>query len=258
MKSKQINQIIDDDSRLTSRVIFRRVIVAGAESVGGQLATARSGMNMTIAYCSRQINVPERFLDAIEQENFEKLPGLVYEKHFIERYAFFLGLTPAPLVESWSEIRGTSLPLSTVQFVPRVSWRDLSSSPVIWRRALASLVIVLLGGYLGTELFVMAAPPSLQVSEPPAGAIVTKSSLEITGTVGKGANVTINGQTIVATSEGDFSVPVVLEPGPNSIRIVAEKRYGRSTVIERQVFLSAPRQVEEPVSHTSLIFSPLP
>ncbi|MFA5954307.1 MAG: helix-turn-helix domain-containing protein [Patescibacteria group bacterium] len=210
-------------------------------SVGSTLRSARDSAGQSINDCAKKIGVPERYLRALEGEDMSSLPGLVYERHFIVRYARLLGLSPAPLVTSWSDLRRESVIGN--QFVQRVSWRDLKSGPMFWRRFAASIFVVALAVYLGSELFVMAAPPRLEVQQPMPGTVVTSADMIISGVAAADASVSVNGQLVVASSNGSFSIPVTLGPGPNSIRIVAEKRYGRPNVVERQVFLAVPRDV---------------
>ena len=219
--------------------MFRRVPVDDTLSVGSTLQRARAAAGQTVTDCARQIGVPERYLRALEGEDVGALPGLIYEKHFIVRYARLLGLSPTPLVLSWAELRSDLS--ATDQFVRRVSWRDLKSGPTFWRRFGAAVIVVALAAYLGTALFTMAAPPKLEVSQPTPGAVVTSADMVIAGVAAADATLSVNGQLVVANRDGSFSVPVTLGPGPNSIRIVAEKRYGRPSVVERQVFLATER-----------------
>jgi len=221
--------------------VFRRVVIADEISIGGTLRAAREALGFSIAECSRAIVVPERYLKAIEAEDFEALPGLVYEKHFITRYAQLLHVTVETTVLGWEELR-EEVPTRDQQFAQRVGWKDLMSGPTFWRRIGASTGALALVLYLGAQLVTMAAPPKLAIIEPTAGAIVTTENLIIAGNVTQGARISINGQSIIASPDGLFTVPVRLGPGPNSIRIVAEKRYGRPAILERQVYYAASKE----------------
>jgi hypothetical protein len=218
---------------------FTRKIVKHSDSVGSLLAAARQQADKTIEECSRRLAIPKRYLVALEQENLPALPGLIYEKNFIKRYAEFLRIRPQPLVKTWIGLRqGTEAPKP--EFASRVHWWNFFQGPLLWRRMSIVSLVLLLSGYLGYQLVEMISPPQLVLNSPGVGQVVTKPDMSVKGTVAKSAVLEVNGQLVSTDDSGVFDVPIILEPGSNTIRAVAEKRYGKPAIIERQVFL-APR-----------------
>ena len=67
-------------------------------SVGEILQRARSNRGGTIAEASRVTKIPRRYLEALEQENYEILPAPVYTRGFLRSYAGYLGLEPGKLM----------------------------------------------------------------------------------------------------------------------------------------------------------------
>lgn len=216
---------------------FTRKIVKHDNSVGGLLATARQQAGKTIEECSHRLAIPQRYLIALEQENLVALPGLIYEKNFIKRYAEFLRVRPQPLIKTWSSLRqGSSAPKP--EFVSRVRWWNFFQGPLLWRRVSVATLVLSLAAYVGFQLIEMASPPQLVLETPVVGQVVTKPDISVKGVVAKSATLEVNGQLVSTNDEGVFDIPIILEPGSNTIRAVAEKRYGKPAVIERQVFLS--------------------
>ena len=61
-------------------------------SIGETLRREREKRNLGLEQISRELKISARFLEAIEGEQFEKLPGAVFAKSFVRQYARMLGL----------------------------------------------------------------------------------------------------------------------------------------------------------------------
>ena len=232
---------------------FTRTPVAPDVSVGPALQQARQGLNLDRAICAVHLGIPERYLRALESEDVSALPGLIYEQHFIARYAAILGLSAEPLREAWAALRYEVATPPSDQFVRRVHRRDLWASPLLWRRLAVVFLVVAIGGYLGDRLLVMVRPPALTVTAPSADVSVTQAVVLVAGSTEHGSAVTINGQTVATSSDGSFETPVTLQPGANTIRVVAAKRYGRSAEVERHVFVPGGQPSPDESSAASAI-----
>ena len=66
--------------------------------IGEQLTRARLSRNITIEEAEQGTRISGRFLQALEQERFEKIPAPVFAKGFLRSYAQFLGLNPQALL----------------------------------------------------------------------------------------------------------------------------------------------------------------
>ena len=60
--------------------------------IGGSLREARLKRNLTPADVQKAIRIRDRYLQALEEERWELLPGDAYAKGFLRTYAEFLGL----------------------------------------------------------------------------------------------------------------------------------------------------------------------
>src|ERR1700756_1347524 len=60
--------------------------------IGGSLREARLKRNLTPADVQKAIRIRDRYLQALEEERWELLPGDAYVKGFLRTYADFLGL----------------------------------------------------------------------------------------------------------------------------------------------------------------------
>ena len=56
-------------------------------SIGEMLRREREKRNLDLDQVSRELKISTRFLEAIETENFDRLPGGVFAKSFVRQYA---------------------------------------------------------------------------------------------------------------------------------------------------------------------------
>ncbi len=61
----------------------------------------------------------------------------------------------------------------------------------------------------------------LKVTQPIDGATINSDSVVVKGQAGSGATVSVNDEVVTADDQGNFSVSVSLQPGPNAIDVVA-------------------------------------
>ena len=59
--------------------------------IGETLRRERLKRNLDFEQISRELKISRRFLEAIENDQFDKLPGGVFAKSFVRQYARLLG-----------------------------------------------------------------------------------------------------------------------------------------------------------------------
>lgn len=72
--------------------------------IGETLKNAREALGLTIEEAAEKTRIRCRYLEAIEEENFDVLPDDVYVKGFLRSYARLLKLDPEPLVNLFAEL----------------------------------------------------------------------------------------------------------------------------------------------------------
>ena len=125
-------------------------------SIGETLRAERQRRNLDLQEVSRELKIPARFLEAIEQERFDILPAPIFAKSFVRQYARLLGLHEDEMADavqhamdpppSLSERQPERPPSSSIQMDPMAEWERVgerrgwsSSLP-----ALAMVVVVML------------------------------------------------------------------------------------------------------------------
>ncbi len=66
--------------------------------IGAKLRQERLSLGRSVEDVARETRISEKFLDAIEREDFERLPGLLFTRNFVRQYAQSLRLDPDPLL----------------------------------------------------------------------------------------------------------------------------------------------------------------
>src|SRR5215472_2473060 len=70
--------------------------------IGASLREARLKRNLTPADVQKAIRIRDRYLQALEEERWELLPGDAYVKGFLRTYADFLGLDGSLYVDEYN------------------------------------------------------------------------------------------------------------------------------------------------------------
>jgi len=66
--------------------------------IGARLKQQRLSLGRTVEDVSRETRISRRFLEAIEMDDFERLPGLIFTRNFVRQYALSVNLDPDPLL----------------------------------------------------------------------------------------------------------------------------------------------------------------
>jgi cytoskeletal protein RodZ len=112
------------------------------ESLGIKLKSARESKGYQFDQISREINIAERYLEALEQEDFAGFPGEAYILGFLRNYGEYLGLDPQELIFLYRSLKVQEQPVPVDQL--------LKAPPVfpgtLFRFFIALVILGVLGG----------------------------------------------------------------------------------------------------------------
>lgn len=83
----------------------------GSFGPGAKLRQERIDRRLTIDDVARETRIKPRFLVAIEADDFDSLPGLVFARSFVRQFANALSLDPEPLVAEMPKLEDAVVPL---------------------------------------------------------------------------------------------------------------------------------------------------
>lgn len=107
------------------------------DSIGQSLREARERKGISLPEARQALCIHASYLDALENDDFDKLPAPVYARAFLRQYARYLDLDPEPLVEQYSACHAA-------QALPNmnVGWTAVPPSEHRSRTRAASLVLL--------------------------------------------------------------------------------------------------------------------
>lgn len=129
---------------------------------GKILAQAREEKGLSVADVARSLRLSVRQIEAIDADDFDKLPGKTFLRGFIRNYAKLLQIDPEPLLQGRLaavpqqklQVQAISVPPGQVKFSTPRGQRTFSSDPERpWLKyAVTALVVLVLVGWAGYEL----------------------------------------------------------------------------------------------------------
>lgn len=117
------------------------------DGVGATLREVRTRRKVDLESVEAATKIRVRYLRAIENEEWDVLPGETYARAFVRTYANYLGLDGARLAEEFRRERGSTRPaerLPRVEPVPRRRRPSQQRLPRVSPRVIAVLVSVVL------------------------------------------------------------------------------------------------------------------
>jgi Helix-turn-helix domain/Domain of unknown function (DUF4115) len=147
-----------------------------ADGLGEFLRRERELRHISLDDVAERTKISRRYLEAIEQGQYDRLPGETFVRGFIRSYAQFVGLDPQDtlLLYNQSRMDHDVAPLWTERISPaRRTWNEPS---LVWLLVVGVLIVggVLVGvvGFLeGPNLLrLISSPPPDAVNTPTGGA----------------------------------------------------------------------------------------
>jgi hypothetical protein len=127
--------------------------------IGSDLRRARERREIALEEVEAAIRIRVRFLRAIEEEDWEALPGGVYTRGFIRTYAAYLGLDGERLAEDFRrEVEGAPAPREPSHELAPVAASTATGSPG-GRRSLAYLRWLAVPAVLGMAVLAIVLIP---------------------------------------------------------------------------------------------------
>jgi cytoskeletal protein RodZ len=228
-----------DQARLRAAEVRSEAAARGASagpplaSLPERLLTARERKGVDLFRAERDTKIRARYLAALERGDYRELPGAVYTKGFLRNYALYLGLDPDEVLLQWRRERGDGPSSDPVLVVPRTVTaprQGITISPKVIGGVLLALVVVVVVGYVATQLVRFSKPPTITLTDP-ASAVVTVdasvTSYTLRGSSSPGAtiSITIPGRDqpiqVTAAADGTWSSDVELRRGRNQFSVTA-------------------------------------
>ena len=128
-------------------------------TLGNLLREKRTSLGLSIDQVAGATHIPSQFLEALENEEFDVIPGEGYVKGFLRTYGDYLELDPDPIVDMYNTRHGNGTgpkPLfpwsrgaASKDSIARLRWRLLPATAterrenlIVWLLICATLVAI--------------------------------------------------------------------------------------------------------------------
>lgn len=207
------------------------------KTVGETLKEARLKQSLSLEEIEKLTKIRVRFLQAIEENDFAKIPQATTSRGFIRNYAQVLGFSPEGVLAIF---RRDFVENEKGQIIPKGIITPLGKFKFSW-----SPKLTLMGGVLITLIFFLGfllrqylnyvSSPKITIIFPSEGAIFFKNEVEFLGKTDKDASFYINGEIVNLSPAGEFRKKVDLVEGENEVVLEAVSRRKQKTRIVRGV-----------------------
>jgi cytoskeletal protein RodZ len=221
---------------------FKAKEISSLKTLGERLREIRTEAHIDLTNASRSTGIQKSYLVALEEGRYDRLPGEMYARNFIKKYAEFLELNPVSVFRMYDKerqvVQSSARPASAPLLPQRLASHHLIMTPKIVRWLAIAVVIMACFVYLGYIIYKSVSPPTLIVDAPADNLITTHSEIDVAGKVEPESQLQINGREIVSDQNGVFRDTITLQSGVNIITIEAVKKRSKPTIVYRKVLLN--------------------
>jgi cytoskeletal protein RodZ len=212
------------------------------KSAGQMLREKREELAVTPREVADAIKVREKYVTALEADDYSVFSSPVYLKGFLKNYAKFLGMNPDNVVAIYRrdslEKRQQNMSVNETELAKKA----FVLTPQMVISVLVVIFIVGVLGYFINQFYQLNRPPELTVTSPKDGATIQENMVTVKGDTVPDADLTVNGEAVKVNSEGKFETTVALEDGENTIVVKSRdsSNIGGEATVKIQVFYEKP------------------
>lgn len=197
------------------------------KTVGQLLSKARQEMGVSITELSRLTRIDSDYIQALEKDQYHRLPSATFVKGFIRNISTVLGKNPDDMVAVFRrDFKTTKTSFKAQPFSLSIKNKKTFLKPQLRPFVVLTLIFIL---YLGFQLRAYLIPPKLEIIQPKPGAIVS-SPLTVEGLSDKNVIVEINQDTLLNLDSTNYFITTLsTSPGQIEVIIKVTNRFGRTT-----------------------------
>lgn len=200
-------------------------------SVGELLRTEREKKGLTLKQVEKSIKVREKFLQAIENNNWNIFSSKIYITGIIKNYAHFLGLNEEKLIAFF---RREYAKKDELKFQQKVKSSHLNPESRKYAFLGLGIIFFLFFIYFGYQILLYISPPKVNIISPKQGEQIFKADrIRIIGKTEKEASIIIFGERVYQNKDGIFEYDFPLKQGNNEFIAEVTGANGKKTIFRR-------------------------
>lgn len=208
-------------------------------TVGQILKEEREKKIFTLEEIEKATKIRLELLQALEADDYQKLPPPTFIQGFIKNYGKFLKLDSEKLLaifrREFSEHKHP--PRILESFQNPLDKKGFRITPTKFISMIVILLLLVFFAYLWFEYRFLVGPPTLDILSPQNNITVESQIIEIKGRTNPETKVTINSQEVSVDPLGNFSQEIKLNENINKITITAISKFNQTAKEERVVYL---------------------
>lgn len=190
--------------------------------------------NLDIAKLAELTDIPEMYLTALRDANFNKLPAAPYVRGYLIKIAEVLRIDPEAL---WLAYKNENIKTSGAQ--DKLPTNRFLLKPLRKRVFILGFLAILVIIYLAWQtdnLLGLLGVPKIEIINPASPTvIVNEPNFKLSGMADKRDKLTLNNEEIFVQEDGRFEKEISLQPGINTIEFKAKRLLGKEVKVVRQV-----------------------
>lgn len=199
-------------------------------TVGEILKKERERRGLTYDLIEKETKIRKKFIQQIEDNNWQDFPSKTYILGVIKNYGRFLGLSEEKLIpffrrqyEKQEELRFKKK-VSRNYFIPRT--KTVLKLTIFF-------ILLIFGLYFGYQLKIYFTPPKVEIISPKITRFKKEEKIKLKGKTEKEAIVYINNQRVFLNDQGIFEFELPLLNPKNEAVIEVTGANGRKTIIKK-------------------------
>jgi cytoskeletal protein RodZ len=206
-------------------------------SVGTILKKEREKKGLLLIDIEKQIKVREKYLKAIEDENWSYFSSKIYIIGILTNYSRILNLDHKKVIAFF---RRDYEKKEEIKFKRKVPSSYLTSETKIFFKFGLIILTLFLILYFIFQLKTYFSPPSLTLLKPTVNYFTIEKNIKITGKTDKDTSITIFGERVYQNKEGTFTYEYSINEGKNKLIINLIGANGKKATFEKTFFKKTP------------------
>ena len=206
-------------------------------SVGTILKKEREKKGLLLIDIEKQIKVREKYLKAIEEEDWNFFSSRIYIIGILKNYSRVLSLDEKKILAFF---RRDYEKKEEVKFKRKVISAYLTSETKKFLKLGLIILSVFFIGYFVYQLKIYFSPPSYSLLSPKFFNFTIEKSIKIVGKTDRDTAIVIAGERIYQNKEGIFTYDYSLNEGKNKLIINLTGANGKKTMVEKTFFKKTP------------------
>jgi len=200
-------------------------------SVGEILKKAREEQKIPLTTIEKQIKIREKFLKAVEANDWNIFTSTIYIKGVIKNYSNFLGLDAKKMLAFF---RRDYEKKEEVRFKRRLSSQSFKPETKKTITIAFFIIILLFFIYFSYQLKTYLSPPEAIIVGPKSTIFTKEKKIQVIIKTEKEALVTIMGERIYQNKDGLFEYDLPLHQGVNDLVVEVVGANGKKTTLRKE------------------------